>query len=151
MPDVVDDIQLRLITEQLLTRLRTLTAVEVYDAEVPAHPPALAGDDEGRVGPYVVAYPSAGTPTSETDLADSSDDLVYTFQLTCAAGYRADCEYLIDRVRPLMRSWAPVLDGVNFGLVRPPVGYDPGPIRRDQDVTPPRFYVPLQYRTTATT
>jgi hypothetical protein len=36
------------------------------------------------------------------------------------------------------------------GRFKPPVGYDPGPFRRDDAVNPSRFSLPLQYRTTAT-
>jgi hypothetical protein len=148
---VVPEVTRRLITDAVLARLQTLTGVAVYRGEVVDHPPALANDPDGRVGPYVILYPFGGTPGPEVDLGDTTVDLVYSCQVTCAAGYSTDCEYLTDRVHPLLFRWAPTVTGLVCGPLRPPPGFDPGPVRRDDQPLPPRFYVPLQFRSIVTT
>lgn len=155
MPDPV--ISRRQLTELTLARARALVpSATVYDAEVPDHPPLMqlatgASDPSGRVAPYVVVYPWAGRPTGEADLADCYVDLVYGIQLTCAAGFRADLDHLVDTIHGGFFRWAPVITGVHVGGFRPPEGFDPGPHRRDDTVSPPRFWTPLQYQLTATT
>jgi hypothetical protein len=147
---VVPEVDRRLITDAVFAQLETLTGVTAYRGEVPDHPPALTGDPDGRVAAYVVLYPFGGTPGPEVDLGDTAVDLVYTCQVTCAAGYPTDCEYLVDRVHPLLYRWAPAVAGLVCGPLRPPAGFDPGPVRRDDQPSPPRFYVPLQFRSLVT-
>lgn len=136
-------------------RLKTLSGVTVYRGEVPGEPPVIQSggrpDASGRVAPYVVLWPGAGRPSAEQDAADSRADLEWPFQLTCVAGYSADCERLVDRVDALIYRWAPTLAGFGFGSCKPPLGFDPGPIRKDEQVKPPRFYLPLQYVLPVTT
>jgi hypothetical protein len=136
----------RLITTAILTRLAGLT---VYRGEVPDHPPILPDSD--RTAPYVVLYPFGPKDGPDGNLADTVADIDYTGQLTCVAGFVEDCEFLTSQVDALMNRWVPVVAGVVFGAFRPPPGFDPGPVQRDPDVRPPRFFVPLQYQTTATT
>lgn len=141
-------IRSQLLTDAVLIRLRTLTNVAVYRSEVVDVPPLLPGSD--RVGPYIVLYPFPANPGPGGDLAGVSDDLDYTCQVTCAAGFSADCEYLVDRTHTLMYRWTPTVAGIVLGQFIPPPGYDPGPVRIDRTIAPPRFSVPLQYRLTAT-
>lgn len=138
-------------------RLRdNLTNATVYRGEVPDKPPVIqtAGKDDpsGRIAPYVVLYTGAGNPTVEADLGRGGVELDWSFQTNCVAGYDADCGRLVDRVTDLLFRWVPQLDGHAFGLIEPPPGFDPGPIRR-QDLTgiPPRFFAPLQWRLSITT
>jgi hypothetical protein len=151
----VADIRRQLITDAVVARVAALGSwLTVYRAEIrnpdgSTHLATLPNDD--RVSSYVVAYPYAGSPTGERDLGDTLVDLDYGIQLTCVAGYAADCEYLVDQVHPQMYLWTPTVTGLVFGRFRPPPGFDPGPVRRDPDVTPPRFSVPLQYRIPVTT
>lgn len=136
----------RLITGAVMTRLAGFT---VYRGEVDPHPPTLP--DSGRTAPYVVVWPFGAKDGPDTNLGDTVTDLIYTGQLTCAGGFVEDCEYLAGQVDALMNRWIPALAGVVFGAFRPPPGFDPGPVQRDPDVLPPRFFVPLQYQVTATT
>lgn len=151
MPDTLPAIRTQLITDEVYDRLDTLTDVTVYRSEMPTHPPAAVGDPEGRVSSYVVLYPFGPKPTSETDLADQTKDMDYSMQVTCVAGYSPDAEYLWDRVHALIYRWSPTVTGVAFGGFRPPTGYQPGPLRRNEVVKPPRFWVPLQYVLITTT
>jgi hypothetical protein len=145
---VPNTIRAQLITDVVLTQLRTLTGVAVYRSEVEDNPPRLPDSD--RVGPYAVLYPFPGNPGPGGDLAGTADDLDYTFQVTCAAGFSADCEALVDRVTHLLFRWTPTVAGIVLGQLLPPPGYDPGPVRIDRTIAPPRFSVPLQYRLIAT-
>lgn len=115
---------------------------------VPAKPPA---DPDGRVHPYYVLYPSPGTPSGDDDLGDTHEDLDWLIQVTAAAGHLHDLVALIDRIDAALYRWRPVVDGIACTGLKPPPGFDPGTARRDTDVTPPRMYLPLQYRTLATT
>lgn len=130
-------------------RLETLAGVTVYDGEVPSRPPVIP-DGTGRVMPYVVIYPSPGRPHDDADLGECNDDLDWTVQVTCAAGHVRDLLDLVDRVHSLLHRWAPVVDGVNVGRLQWPRGYDAGPSRRDEDVDPPRHFLPLLYVLAAT-
>jgi len=147
----VPSLRAQLITDSVQARAQTLSGVTVYRSEVEDNPPRLSGDD--RVAPYLVLYPFPGNPGPAGDLGDTAVDLDYTFQATCVAGYSRDCEHLVDLVHPLYFCWTPTVTGLGpsqIGTFKPPPGYDPGPVRIDRTISPPRFSVPLQYRLTAT-
>jgi hypothetical protein len=143
----------RPITDAVLARLVSVVGLvqgsTLFDAEAPEPPPTAV--DTGRTVPYVIAYPFGGTPGPDPNVGDTITDLTYTIQLTCVAGFRADLEHLVFVVDGALNRWVPVVSGLTFGAFRPPPGYSPGPIQRDQSVLPPRFWLPLQYRTPATT
>lgn len=141
-------IRSQLVTDAIDARLRTLAGVTVYRGEVPDQPPRYPDSD--RVAPYVVHYPFPGNPGPGGDLAGSSDDLGYTTQVTCAAGFMEDCERLVDRVHQLLFHWSPTVANLVLGWLDPPPGFSPGPIRVDRSITPPRSSLPLQYRCVAT-
>lgn len=74
---------------------------------------------------------------------------------TIAAGTPTKARWGLDKVRPLLdgailtspsgqQLTAPLREGTT-----PFENYDPGPLRVDQDPSPPRWYVPIQYATTA--
>lgn len=138
----------QLITDAVIARLGGL-GFTVYRAEVTSSVPVLS--TTGRIAPYLVAYPFGKAAGPDGNLGDSTDDLTYTVQVQCVAGFAADCEYVVDQVDGRLNRWTPSVTGYACGTFRPPVGYDPGPVRRDETVTPVRFWVPLQYRTTVTT
>ena len=146
MPDAPAPIRQQLITDAVFTQLDTLTGVAVYRSEVPASPP-LADGGGGRVGPYVVLWPFGGTPTRDQDLGDQTADVDYGMQVDCVAGFEADLEFLVDRVHALLYRWSPTIMGLAFGGLRPPVGYVPGAVQKNDAVNPPRFWLPLQFRT----
>lgn len=138
----------QLVTDAVIARLAT-TGFIVYRAEVATTVPVQPAT--GRIAPYLVAYPFGKAGGPDPDLGDSTNDLTYTVQVTCVAGFSADTEYVVDQVNGILNRWTPTVTGMVCGTLRPPPGYDPGPVRPDYTVTPPRFWVPLQYRTTVTT
>lgn len=151
----------RAISDAVLTRLGALAETTVYDGEIPTQPPVKitngAPDPSGRPGRYVVLFPSPGTPTSDgADLADTHVDLTITYLLHAAAGWRRDCEQLVGDIDALLHRWSPdpvdELAGCAISGMRPPAGYDPGPLRfvRALEEQPARFWTPLQYQLTAT-
>lgn len=127
--------------------LDALEHVNTYDGEFvdaggrPVSPPA---DDDGRVHAYAVFYPSAGHLMS-VQLDAEPDSLDWTFQVTCAAADRVRAMWCVGQVRSVLTgAW------VNFNgqpLQIRETG-NPGPIRRDEQVKPPRFYLPLSYAVT---
>jgi hypothetical protein len=147
----------RLLTNAIFDRLDTLLiGVTIYKGEVPEAPPLIqlpgGPDPSGRVAPYIVLYPSPGRPyDEEADLGDSNVDLDWQFQATVAAGYIDDLNETVASADDLLFRWSPVVAGAVVGRLRPPLGFDPGPTRRDKDFTPNRFFVPLLYQLTATT
>lgn len=140
----------KLITDAVIVRAQTLANVTVYRVEVNTEPPKIPNDPEGRVARYITIQPLLRGLGPNPDLGDTAVDLTYGFQATCVAGYAADCEYLVDQVDALLYRWIPAVAGLVFGAFRPPAGYQPGPVRQDNDVRPPRFWVPLQYQIVAT-
>lgn len=134
--------------DQTLTLLRTLGGVSVYDGEVGSRPPVIP-DRTGRVRPYVVLYAGTGRRSGDDDLADVVSDAEPTFQTTAVAGYPPDLLYLFDRLVPLLERWAP--DLASAVCSSPRLVTDPGSVRRDDDTTPPRFYLPLLWRLTLST
>lgn len=137
------------LTSEAMTQLHTVTNASVWLGEPNLPLPLVPGSD-GRVKPYVILWPSPGTPADERDVADTAVDLDWTIQLTCAAGTLDDLQGLVSRVDAAFYRWQPVIDGLVCGPFKPPPGFDPGPARLDRDFTPHRPYVPLQYRTTVT-
>lgn len=154
--NTTDGISRVTLTHAVDTRLTGITYLSaVYPGEVPDKPTIAGGNDpdpDGRVAPYAVVYPSPGARSTDArDAADTDRSLDWLVQVTVAAGYRDDLLAALDDVTAALDGWAPVIDGISCNALRAPAGYDPGPVRRDDDVDPPRFYVPLQYRLTATT
>lgn len=141
-------IRSQLITNSVEAQLNTVAGLKVYRAEVPDQPPRMVDSD--RVAPYAVLYPFPGNPGPGGDLGNVSDDLDYTCQVTVAAGFVQDCEAMVDKVHNKMYLFTPTVAGAVLGQMIPPVGYDPGPIRIDRTITPPRSSLPLQYRCVAT-
>lgn len=112
-------------------------------------------EDGKHAKPYHVLHLSPGTPSTEADLADRGIDLDITIQITCAAGWAKDAEQLIEDTWNALHRWRPVVTFADrpwqCGPLKPPAGYDPGPLRWDKDVQPHRPFLPLQFRTRITT
>lgn len=133
----------KLLTDAVDARAKTIPHITVYRRNITSTPPTV-GPQDLRVRPYVVQHPSAGTPGPEEDLVGDVVDLVTTFQLTCVAGDKIAADYLVDLVSARFERWSPNLDaGLTVGRCRQV--NDPGPARRDDAVTPPRFWTPLVY------
>lgn len=143
------------LLDAVVGRLEGVSGLSVYPGEIPTPVPVIvtdgAPDPSGRAAPYVVVYPSPGTPSRDgTDLAETHEDLEWMLQLIVAAGYLADLVWTIDQIDEALHNWSPTIDGVSCNGLRPPDGYDPGPSRRNDAAEPPRHWSPLQYRLTAT-
>jgi hypothetical protein len=67
-----------------------------------------------------------------------------------AASYALDVYALATRIDDALFRWAPEIENYLCGRCEPPLGFDPGPVRKDESVKPHRFWLPLQYRTTIT-
>lgn len=146
----VTPIARKTLGDALVERLELLDGIGVYPGEVPPDPPVITvgavPDPAGRIAPYVVVYGGAGLPDLEPDLGDGNVDLLWSFQTTVAAGYEADALHAVDRVFDQLYRWSPAVSGLVCGRVKPPPGFDPGPVLRDDKKTPPRFWLPLQWQ-----
>lgn len=128
-------------------RAQTITNCTVYLGE-----PTNVPNTNGFVVPHVALYPGTGTPSDEQNQADTTEDLDWLLQVTVVAGYVDDLMALLTRVDAAFYRWTPTISGLVCGPLRPPLGFDPGPLQFDKDVTPHRPFLPLQYgaRITAT-
>lgn len=152
-----------LLGDVIFERVSSLSGVMAFRGQVPPDEelPLIQGDDgpdpSGRVAPFIVQFDNPGSPVIEGqgDVADRHDDLRQTFVFHCVAGYDTDCTFLAGRLRQLMYRWTPPLGGdlagLAFGRMRPPPGYDAGSPRPNNNVSPPRFWLPQQYRLDTTT
>lgn len=147
----------RVVTSALIARLNEVGNVTVYLrrvgyvlGSVVEVPPPTVSDTDRRVRPYVVVHPSPGTPGPDQRLDSSSVGRVYGPQITCVVGDEVALDVLVDAVTDRLDGWRPVFAApyasVDVGRFRSLRGFDPGPGRRDDDVTPARFWTPLQYR-----
>lgn len=145
---MVADPRQKLITDAVKARAQTLASCQVFVGEVDAPIATLANSD--RAGRYVVIYPFGATDGPDINLAEAGGDIGYGFQVNCAAGFPSDAEFLVDQVRGLFNRWTPTVSGMVVGMFRPPVGYQPGPLRINEAVQPARFWMPMQFVTVAT-
>jgi hypothetical protein len=94
---------------------------------------------------YTVLYPDPGTAVRES-LADDRTDLATLMQVTCVGATVERALWVAGRVRAALS--APlVVDG--RACWRPEDLGGP-PVQRDDDVTPPVFFVPVQYQLRST-
>ncbi len=135
----------RLLTAAVRDRVDAIANLTVYLREVAPNPPTISADDL-RVLPYAVIYPSPGVPVDSRFCGDRAR-LSWTVQVTCVAGDNEAIDPVVDAVTAQLEGWRPVLpephDALRIGKLR--LLNDPGPSRRDDDVAPARFYVPLIY------
>jgi hypothetical protein len=94
---------------------------------------------------YAVLYPEPGMAVRES-LADDRGDFEAAFQVTCVGGDPVRALWVADRVR---RALAQPLTVVGRSCW-PPEDLGGPPLARDDDVTPPVWYVPVQYRIRST-
>lgn len=138
------------ISDALVARLESLSWLKVYKGEVPDKVPLIQvnghDDPAHRVAPYAVVYPGAGRPDPNPNLAATAGDHLYSGQVTFVAGWQDDLLRTIDRARPLLHLWTPVITGINCGRMRQPLGVDIGNPRRADDVKPPRFWLPFLWQ-----
>ncbi|MFJ8154811.1 hypothetical protein [Streptomyces sp. NPDC094468] len=94
---------------------------------------------------FAVLYPDAGMAVRES-LADQRTDFDSTMTITCVGGSAERALWVAGRVRRALT--APLV--VEGRSCWPPEDLGGPPVARDDDVTPPVFYVPVQYRICST-
>lgn len=128
------------VRTQVLERLNTLPHVSVYPGDVPANLPA---DMTGNVYPYVVLWGAIGRDDVEgEDMTGGTGGAVsMRVRVTVAAGDPGWCLSAADQVRSLLSRWQPV------GAERFRDDHTEPTMLEDKDVTPRRWFVPLEFRT----
>lgn len=115
-----------------------------YDVEVPATPPA---DSQGRVYPYYLLTPSAGAEPVEADTpaAQASGDVDWLVQVTVVGGTLTRVLEAARLARAALAR-ARLADGVTpLREVQMRV-----PVQVDEDASPHRLFLPLQFECVAT-
>jgi hypothetical protein len=123
------------VHEQVWTLLDATPDVNTYDSEVPKTPPL---DIDGRVHAYAVLFVSPGRPTALM-LDGTQDSLSTSFQVTCVGGDQARALWCVDQVRAQLVGAFVEINGRQHQITASET--QPGPVRRDDDVTPPRHFV----------
>lgn len=98
-------------------------------------------DEDGRIKGYLVYHPSPGWQHSWT-LDVDPDGLSWTFQVTCAAGDRARALWVIHQVRKVLAGVVITIGGRQLLIEE---SGNPGPLRIDEDFSPPRRWAPLLF------
>ncbi|MFG2400772.1 hypothetical protein [Streptomyces lydicus] len=94
---------------------------------------------------YVAVYFDPGTVGRES-LADERTDLAVLFQVTCVGPTATQCLWVAQQVRKALYG---VLAVAGRSAFRPEELGGP-PVARDDDVSPPLFFLPVQYRLQST-
>lgn len=125
----------------LVAVLDALPTVGAYNGQVPPSPPA--DDLTGQVYPYVVVWGTAGwTPDDARTLSGGADGaLDWPSRVTVAAGDLGWCLEAAHLVRQALEG-RELIEGAG------PLREDPIDlgVQKDEDATPPRWYVPLIFR-----
>ena len=130
------------VADPVWTLIDAIAAVNTYDGEfvdadgAPVEPPA---DDDGRVHAYAVYYPSPGFAHALL-ACGGTDSLDFTFQVTCAGADRTRTLWCVQQVRAALTGATVTVNGQALQIRE---DGNPGPIRRDDKISPSRFYVPL--------
>lgn len=90
---------------------------------------------------YAVLYPEPGEAVRDS-LADARADFRTTFQVTCVGGSMERALWVADKVRVALS--APL--AVSGRATWRPEDLGGPPVQRDDDTTPPLWFVPVQYR-----
>lgn len=114
----------------------------LLDAQLPAAVGVGLGSAVGLTAPYAVIYPDPGTP--EGSIGDRYEDLLVEFQVTCVGTGPQQAMDVVGRVRAILLGQLPTITG---RFVQPlwqePTGER---LRRDDDVSPPLYYLPLIFQ-----
>lgn len=126
------------------------TGVDLWDA----HVGDVRVDPDGTAHAYV--YLQAG-PGGQRQTRTVKHATITRWRpvITVAGGTPKKADWALSRVRPLLDGL--VLTGPDGAPLTAPLhegfsrfeDYDPGPVRVDEDPSPPRWFVPIQYATTA--
>lgn len=90
---------------------------------------------------YAVLYPEPGEAVRES-LADTRADFMATFQVTCVGASVERALWVADKVRQAL--YGPLT--VDGRTAWRPEDLGGPPVQRDDDTTPPSWFVPVQYR-----
>lgn len=118
--------------------------IAVYDSDVPDQVPM---DPSGVVAPYIVVWPSAGMypyELADTVCGEPGGELDWPVQITVAAGKPA---WVLPAAATVRAKMAGVMLVDRAGRLREE--QSAVNIQKDVDVSPPRWFVPLYYRTQA--
>lgn len=89
---------------------------------------------------YVVLYTAPGQSVPES-LADQRTDFQAVMQVTCVAPDEERCLWLADQVRGAL--WGPLTVSGRVAWRAEEMGGPP--VQRDDDVTPPLYFTPIQF------
>lgn len=120
-----------------VTAALTTAGLTVGDGGAPASVPAT--------GIYAALYFDPGQSISES-LADQRTDFALSFQVTCVGPTPEKCRWAAQRARMALHAPLTVAGRTAW---RPEELGGP-PIQRDDDVSPPLYYLPVQYRLQST-
>jgi uncharacterized protein DUF3168 len=95
--------------------------------------------------PYVVVY--RVFDRRDGTLTRPDDDATITYQVTCVGTSRKQAEWLADEVGQALEAGL-IVSGRKIPRIAPEAGS--GTVMRDDDVTPPLFYVTPRYRVMST-
>lgn len=90
---------------------------------------------------YCVLYPEPGEAVRES-LADIRSDFMATFQVTCVGGSAERALWVADKVREALSVQLTVAGRTSWK----PEDLGGPPVQRDDDTTPPSWFVPVQYQ-----
>ena len=142
----------RALVEAVDTRLKQIPNLQVFlnrpgnvYGEPDEVPVATISDNDKRVHPYVVQYPFGGVSGSDTRVDGQRVGLNWSTQITIVTGDEDALDLIVDHVSVVLDEWRPPVDGVTARM-RIPADFDPGPARRDDAVSPARFWTPRVYR-----
>ena len=90
---------------------------------------------------YAVLYPEPGEAVRDS-LADTRADFMATFQVTCVGGSMERALWVADKVRQALSGPLSVAGRTAWR----PEDLGGPPVQRDDDTTPPSWFVPVQYR-----
>ncbi|MEU3255860.1 hypothetical protein [Streptomyces sp. NPDC006997] len=90
---------------------------------------------------YAVLYPDPGRAVRDS-LADERASLDTTMQITCVGGDVERALWVAGRVRRALAAPLTVAGRICW----PPEDLGGPPVQRDDDVSPPVYFVPVQYR-----
>lgn len=136
-------IHIEALTQAVLALLNagntTGSRVDVFDGT-----PVAVMDSDGLAHPYITLYPTPGT-ADRMPYAPTADGLLWSFQTTCVGGDPIRARRAVDRCRDRLDGQRLTVTGVQAGVLRAPEFTTPGPLREDRDVSPSRWFAPLQW------
>lgn len=130
----------RTFIDAVISRLDSQTTMEIGDATKPSG--VTYNPDGLPLEPYVVVYGGPDGDSTGT-LNDPDADLWWTWTVTSIGGSRQQCAWAQNAVRDALVGWRPVVTGFGFGLTELAQGVHPD---RDDDVQPPLFFAPDEFR-----